>query len=282
MRQRQLALVQGLVQLWRGGSSPAVACAASTLLQRQQAAPVVSATQLISCRWFTPMPPRQAPEREFIALNNLKDNPGATHSIKRVGRGIGSGLGKTSGRGHKGQKARAGRSPRLGFEGGQTPLRLRIPKRGFRNPHSRTYRPINLDMLQQWVDEGRLPTDRTITMKDLRDSNCVGRKMGWGVKLLARGAQHIKAPLHLEVSQVSDVAKAAIEGAGGSVTKVYYNKLGLRALLKPDWFAAKGRLLPRSARPPPKLERRFDRVGALPPNTELPQQRQAAAGAAST
>jgi large subunit ribosomal protein L15 len=78
------------------------------------------------------------------------------------------------------------------------------------------------------------------------------------------------------------VAKAAIEGAGGSVTKVYYNKLGLRALLKPDWFAAKGRLLPRSARPPPKLERRFDRIGALPPNTELPQQRQAAAGAAST
>lgn len=83
MRQRQLALVQGLVQLWRGGSSPAVACAASTLLQRQQAAPSVvsAATQLISCRWFTPMPPRQAPEREFIALNNLKDNPGATHSV---------------------------------------------------------------------------------------------------------------------------------------------------------------------------------------------------------
>jgi hypothetical protein len=72
-------------------------------------------------------------------------------------------------------------------------------------------RPINLDMLQQWVDDGRLPTDRTITMKDLRDSNCVGRKMGWGVKLLARGAQHIKAPMHLEVGA------AAVSCRGGSL-----------------------------------------------------------------
>lgn len=68
-----------------------------------------------------------------------------------------------------------------------------------------------------------------------------------------------------QVSQVSETAKAAIEKAGGSVTTVYYNQLGLRALLKPDWFEAKGRLLPRPARPPPKLEGRFDRVGELPP-----------------
>lgn len=82
----------------------------------------------------------------------------------------------------------------------------------------------------------------------------------------------------LQVSQVSESARAAIEAAGGSVATVYYNKLGLRALLKPDWFAAKGRLLPRPARPPPKLEGRFDRVGELPPRTELPA---AAAGAAA-
>jgi large subunit ribosomal protein L15 len=80
----------------------------------------------------------------------------------------------------------------------------------------------------------------------------------------------------LQVSQVSDVAKAAVEAAGGSVTTVYYNQLGLRALIRPDWFAAKGRLLPCAARPPPKLEARFDRVGELPPSTEVPQQQQAA------
>ena len=84
----------------------------------------------------------------------------------------------------------------------------------------------------------------------------------------------------LQVSQVSEEAKAAVEAAGGSVTTVYYNQLGLRALVRPDWFAGKGRLLPRPARPPPKLEARFDRVGELPPSTELPpppQQQQAAA-----
>ena len=75
----------------------------------------------------------------------------------------------------------------------------------------------------------------------------------------------------LQVSQVSASAKAAIEKAGGSVTTVYYNQLGLRALLRPDWFEAKGRLLPRPARPPPKYEGRFDTVGELPPRTELPE-----------
>jgi large subunit ribosomal protein L15 len=81
----------------------------------------------------------------------------------------------------------------------------------------------------------------------------------------------------LQVSQVSDVAKAAVEAAGGSVTTVYYNQLGLRALIRPDWFAAKGRLLPLAARPPPKLEGSFDRVGELPPSTQVPQQQAATA-----
>lgn len=75
-----------------------------------------------------------------------------------------------------------------------------------------------------------------------------------------------------QVSQVSKAARSAIEAAGGSVTTVYYNQLGLRALTRPDWFAKKGRLLPRPARPPPKLAGKFDQVGELPPSTELPQQ----------
>ncbi|PRW50950.1 50S ribosomal L15 isoform A [Chlorella sorokiniana] len=303
--QRRASLLVSLARAWSGtaaasglGSLAALPAPSSS---SAAASPVLAALQAAGRRWLTAGPVAQAAEREFITLNALADNPGATHAPKRVGRGIGSGLGKTSGRGHKGQKARNGRKPRLGFEGGQTPLRLRVPLRGFHNPHGRWYRPLNLDTLQQWVLDGRLPKDRVITMKvrlwivgrsvvgegilwvldgrlpkdrvitmkDLRDSNCVGRKMGWGVRLLGRGAGRFSQPVHLQVSGVSDSARAAIEKAGGSVTTVYYNQLGLRALVKPDWFAAKGRQLPRPARPPPKLEGRFDQVGELPPRTEI-------------
>lgn len=206
---------------------------------------------------------------EYVALNTIGDNSGATKQPKRLGRGIGSGLGKTSGRGHKGQKARSGRGPKEGFEGGQTPLRMRVPKRGFHNPNKIVWDPINLYKIKEWVKRGRLPTGQVITMKHLRDSGAVGRKILHGVKLLSTGAEGFKVPLHLEVSQASEAARKAIEAAGGSVTTVYYNTLGLRALLKPDWFAKKGRLLPRPARPPPRLVGRFDRTGELPPNTEL-------------
>lgn len=182
---------------------------------------------------------------------------------RRVGRGIGSSKGKTAGRGHKGQKARSGGGPKPGFEGGQTPLRRRVPKRGFYNPFTRTYHPLNLDRLQQWIDDSRLDPNQTITMKDLRDSGAVRRHLGDGVKLLGRGVNEFTAKVNLQVSQVSKVAKAAVEAAGGSVTTVYYNELGLRALLRPEWFAKKGRLIPRPARPPPKLVGRFDEVGKL-------------------
>ncbi|KAK9821444.1 hypothetical protein WJX81_008136 [Elliptochloris bilobata] len=175
---------------------------------------------------------------EYVTLNTIADNPGATHSIKRVGRGIGSGLGKTSGRGHKGQKARSGRSPRLGFEGGQTPLRQLAPRRGFHNPNRIRWTPVNLGRLQEWVDAGRLDTGRVLTMRDLRDNGLVHRKVPHGVKLLAKGKEHFSAPLQLEVSQVSAAAREAVEAAGGRVTTVYYNELGLRALLRPEWTAA--------------------------------------------
>lgn len=188
---------------------------------------------------------------------------------KRVGRGIGSGKGKTCGRGHKGQKARSGGKPKIGFEGGQTPLRLRIPKRGFKNPSPRVYQILNLSKLQQWIEEGRIDPTCTITMKTLRDAGCVSKKILDGVKLLAVGSDEFSHNVKLEVSSVSQSAKEAIEKAGGHVTKVYYNKLGLRALLKPEALLKKDHFIPRPAQPPPYLRDRFDRLGEIPGAGEL-------------
>lgn len=211
----------------------------------------------------------EAPEH-FVALNNLRDNPGATHSPKRVGRGTGSGLGKTSGRGHKGQKARTGRSPKLGFEGGQTPLRLRIGKRGFTNPFQKDLLTVNLDAVSERIQQGRLDPSSVITMQTLRDAGLIGKKVLSGVKLLGRGAGDFQTHVHLQVSEVSKSAQQAVAKAGGSVTTVYYNQLGLRALLTPDFFPEKGRQLPRPARPPIKVAARYDQIGELPPNTTVP------------
>ena len=205
---------------------------------------------------------------ERVALNNIADNAGATRPRKRVGRGIGSGRGKTSGRGHKGQKARSGNKPRLGFEGGQTPLRLRLPKRGFNNSRfALAFEALNLDKLERFVEVGRLDPGQLITMKTLRDQGVVSKNLKGGVKVLGRGAAEFSTPVHLEVSQASATARAAIEKAGGSVTEVYYNRLGLRALLKPEKFP----VMIKNARPPPKLAKRFQKVGELPAPTALPE-----------
>lgn len=121
----------------------------------------------------------------------------------------------------------------IGFEGGQTPLAFRTPKRGFVNRFRAEYVPLNLDKLQAWVDDGKLDPSQMITMKHLRDSGAVSHQVRSGVKLLGRGADSLgDTPLHLQVMQSSESAKRAIEAKGGSVTTVYYNKLGLRALLK--------------------------------------------------
>ena len=213
-------------------------------------------------RCFTSSSASSASSVEHVALNTLADNDGATHQRRRVGRGIGSSKGKTAGRGHKGQKARSGGGPKVGFEGGQTPMRLRIPKRGFHNPFSRDYQPLNLVRLQEWIESGRLDASKVITMKDLRDASVVSRNIRDGVKLLAKGEEDfVLSNIKLEVSQVSKAAKKAVEQRGGSVTTVYYNKLAMRALTKPEWFQKKGRELPRPARPPPKLAPKFDKVG---------------------
>ncbi|KAL9224808.1 hypothetical protein vseg_000809 [Gypsophila vaccaria] len=197
-----------------------------------------------------------------LVLNDLRDNPGATKQKKRKGRGIGSGLGKTAGRGHKGQKARG--TAKFGFEGGQTPLRRRLPKRGFKNPFSLEFQPVGLGKVCKLINMGMIDSSELITMKTLKDVGAVGKQIGDGVRLMGRGAEQIQWPLHFEVSRVTVRAKAAVEAAGGTVRRVHYNKLGLKALLKPEWFTKKGRLLPKAARPPPKLKDKVDSIGRLP------------------
>ncbi|EHM03079.1 ribosomal protein L15 [Acetobacteraceae bacterium AT-5844] len=150
-----------------------------------------------------------------MKLNELRDNEGARNKFKRVGRGIGSGKGKTSGRGVKGQKARTGVSLN-GFEGGQLPIYRRLPKRGFVNPFRKEYAPINLGTLEAALESGRLQGTE-ITEDALKAAGLVrtGGKVV-GVRLLARG--EIKRAITVTVSGASAAAIAAVQAAGGSVT----------------------------------------------------------------
>lgn len=189
-----------------------------------------------------------------MALNDLSPSPGSNKRGKRVGRGIGSGKGKTAGRGHKGTKARQGGSVRVGFTGGQTPLHKALPKVGFTNSHRETFDVVNVGDLQKWIAAGRLePSDGVqLTMRDLNRSGLVNIKGGTnGIKLLGEGA--LTSKVHLEVSRASATAIAAVEKMGGTVTCAHYNRLALRALLKPHKFER----LPRRARPPPRLMRYY-------------------------
>nr|GME04147.1 54S ribosomal protein L10, mitochondrial-like [Ipomoea batatas] len=205
------------------------------------------------------------PAKHFLSLQFPRHHISG-HLNGLSGRGIGSGKGKTACRGHKGQKARG--TMKFGFEGGQTPLRRRLPKRGFKNPFSLTFQPVGLGKIAKLINAGKIDSSELITMKILKDSGAVGKQIGDGVRLMGRGAENIEWPIHLEVSRVTVRAKAAVEAKGGSVRRVHYNKLGLRALLKPEWFEKKGRLLPRPARPPPKLRDKVDSIGRLPAPTK--------------
>ena len=148
-----------------------------------------------------------------MQLNELQDNKGAKHRKMRVGRGIGSGKGKTSGRGGKGQTARTG--VRInGFEGGQTPIHRRLPKRGFNNYTRHEYETVNLGAIQKAVDAGTLATGKAITIDVLKDVGLV-RKAATEVKLLAKGA--IASKVTLDVQFASATAKAAVEKVGGKV-----------------------------------------------------------------
>jgi large subunit ribosomal protein L15 len=149
-----------------------------------------------------------------MKLNEIADNQGATKNRKRVGRGIGSGKGKTAGRGHKGQKSRSGVSIK-GFEGGQMPIHRRLPKRGFTNANRVEFEVINTGELQQAIDAKRIKESDKITETFLREKGLV-RQSKNAVKLLAKG--ELKAKLKLEVTKASKAALEAVEKAGGAVT----------------------------------------------------------------
>jgi large subunit ribosomal protein L15 len=148
-----------------------------------------------------------------MKLNDIRDNKGARKSRVRVGRGIGSGVGKTAGRGQKGQKSRSGVSV-FGFEGGQMPLHMRIPKRGFNNIFAKDYAEVNLGAIQKLVDAKSLDTKSVIDHAALKAAG-VARGGKNGVRLLGKG--ELTAKLSFKVAGVSKGAREAIEKAGGSV-----------------------------------------------------------------
>ena len=148
-----------------------------------------------------------------MKLNEIKDNDGARKSRTRVGRGIGSGKGKTAGRGQKGQKSRSGVSI-FGFEGGQMPLHMRLPKRGFNNKFARDYAEVNLGAIQKMIDAGKLDAKGTLDHDALKAAG-LARGGKDGVRLLGKG--EINAKLSLKVAGASKGAREAVEKAGGSI-----------------------------------------------------------------
>jgi large subunit ribosomal protein L15 len=148
-----------------------------------------------------------------MRLNELKDNPGARRGRIRVGRGIGSGKGKTAGRGHKGQKSRSGVAIK-GFEGGQMPLHMRLPKRGFNSPFRKNFNEVNVGRIQQAIDDSKLDASKPVTVEALVAAGVV-RKAKDGVRLLGKG--EITAKVDLEVTGASAGAVKAVEKANGSV-----------------------------------------------------------------
>jgi large subunit ribosomal protein L15 len=162
-----------------------------------------------------------------MKLNDISNNPGAHKRKDKVGRGSSSGLGKTSGRGVKGAKARTGNQVH-GFEGGQMPLHMRIPKRGFRNIFANDFSEVNLNRIQKAIDEKRLKLGEKITEEVLRQAG-LAHKSRDGIRLLGKGS--ITSKIDIEVAGASASARQAVEKAGGSVVttfqkKVYSNKKG--------------------------------------------------------
>ena len=157
----------------------------------------------------------------MVELNNLRDNPGSRLKFKRLGRGIGSGKGKTSGKGHKGQSAREGVALN-GFEGGQLPIYRRLPKRGFRNIFRKAYAPVNVGSIAKAIELGKIDATQPITETTLTDAGLMRGGKVEGARLLATG--EIKVAVHITVSGASATAIAAIEAAGGTVTTTVASK----------------------------------------------------------
>ncbi|MBO6604133.1 MULTISPECIES: 50S ribosomal protein L15 [Paracoccaceae] len=149
-----------------------------------------------------------------MKLHELSDNPGATKKRKRVGRGPGSGTGKTAGRGIKGQKSRSGVAINA-YEGGQMPLYQRLPKRGFNKPNRKKFAVVNLGLIEKFVESGKLDVKKEITEDVLVEAGIVRRKLD-GVRILAKG--EVSSKLKLTVTGASKSAIEAVEKAGGSLT----------------------------------------------------------------
>ncbi|POR38584.1 54S ribosomal protein L10, mitochondrial [Tolypocladium paradoxum] len=166
--------------------------------------------------------------RRVSILGSLANNHGAIHKKKRVGRGPSSGHGKTSGRGHKGQKQHGKVNP--WFQGGQTPLIVKHGSMGFTNHRAAKMSEVNLDKIQEWINQGRLDPTKQITPKELIESKLVGSVKD-GVKILSRGSECLKQPINVMASRASAGAIAAIEAAGGNVVTRYYTRLAISRLL---------------------------------------------------
>ena len=149
-----------------------------------------------------------------MKLNALMDNYGARADAKRVGRGIGSGMGKTAGRGHKGQKARSGSRKEATFQGGQMPILRRFPKFGFNNPFAKEYVTINLGDIEKFIASGKIDAKAPITIDSLLAAKVINRKMS-GLKVLAKG--EIKSKVEIVAAKWSKSAEEAIVKAGGSI-----------------------------------------------------------------
>ncbi len=149
-----------------------------------------------------------------MKLNELSDNEGAVKSRKRVGRGPGSGTGKTGGRGLKGQKSRSGVAIK-GYEGGQMPIYMRLPKRGFNVPKPKRYAVINLGLLQKFIEAKKIDIGAAVTEDALVSSGLINKKFD-GVRILGKGK--LSAKINLIVTGASKSATTAVESAGGSVT----------------------------------------------------------------
>jgi len=149
-----------------------------------------------------------------MRLNELRDKPGALKKRVRVGRGIGSGKGKTAGRGVKGQKSRTGVAIK-GFEGGQNPIHMRIPKRGFNKPFRLRYAEVNLGRIQEAIDGGKLDANAAVNAETLKQAGIITHARD-GVRLLGEG--ELKAKVSFEVAGASAPAVKAVEAAGGSVS----------------------------------------------------------------
>ncbi|KXT12322.1 hypothetical protein AC579_7628 [Pseudocercospora musae] len=168
-------------------------------------------------------------QRPASILSSLSDNKGAYNKRIRRGRGPASGKGKTSGRGHKGQKQH-GKVP-AGMNGGQTPDWVVAGRRGFKNHFSVHMTKVNLNRIQDWINQGRLDPSQPITLKELNKSRCV-HGVKDGVKLLARGKEELTTPINIIVSRASAEAINTVEKLGGSVTTRYYTNFAIKKILK--------------------------------------------------